>query len=484
MSSVHRRSSRVPGPVLVVALLALVAAAVAGAWYALGKRPSAAGAVELAAIDGEYAVLIRDVASDPGRSFLSLMHARRGEVWGALIPAYEAGRGPGSRVVTTTGVISVRVPTGGVPYVRVFDAARGDKLGRYALVPVERDEQAPPVTELMGNATSMAGNGHSFELLAVDGTAVAVALDLTAGIPLWRRELGPAPVGPVWLREHHLLVYGAGRLQILDRLTGQPAPGADDGVAMEAWPCVLAERVYGMDQGAVRVISISDGRTRTADALAGAALAGMCGSHGDHDVLAVNDAQGASALVAVDPASLAPRWRVELGVPLLVPAALHLGAPDAMSLTGDLPRFVPLLAGEDRAPRLVLVDVESGRISRQSTPAPQLAGARIMHAGGRFYLWAPQGSPGTATLAAIDGATGTLEAAATLESAAPVWPGHIAGGHVWIHDESGRDTAAWAVLDGERLTVVSSGQGNRPADPGPLRVTDTRDALARGLGMP
>lgn len=483
MSSVHRPSSRVPGPVLVVVFLSLVTAAVVGAWHALGQRPSAAGAVELAAIDRDYAVLIRDVAGDPGRSFLSLMHARRGEVWGALLPAYERVSGPRSRVVATAGVISVRVPTGGVPYVRVFDAARGDKLGRYALVPVERDEQPPPLSELASAAGSVAGGDDSFELFTVDGAAIVLALDLTRGAPLWRRELGPAPEGPVWLREHHLLVYGAGRLHILERLTGQ-AVGAEDGVPLEARPCVLADRVYGMDRGAARAIAISDGRTHTIEALAGARLAGMCGSHGAHDVLAVSDARGASALVAVDPESLALRWRVDLDVPLQVPEALLLGAPDAVSLAGALPRFVPLLAGEDRAPRLVLVDVDRGRVARQGAPAPQLAGARLMRAGQRFYLWAPHESPGAATLATIDGPTGTLEAAVTLASAAPVWPGHIAGGRVWIHDASSRDPAAWAVLDGERLTVIASGQGNRPGELAPLQVSDTRDALAHALGLP
>jgi hypothetical protein len=495
------RSTRIPGPVLVLASLLVIAAAVAGAWHLLGLRPSATGIIDLAAIDGEYAVVVRDVARDPKRSFLSLMSAERGEVWGGMIPGYVAGDEQPGHVGATAGVVSVRVEASGIPYIHAFAAARGAKLGRYPLVPDAHDAVPAGATRSAGAGASIAGNGQLFELVTTAaGSVDVVGIDLEQGRPLWRRTLaGPDAAGPVWLRERHLLVHQAGRLHILDRGTGQPAPDHAEGAPLSS-PCALPDRVYGMHDGAVSVLPLAGGALRqihapnASDAIPATGLAGVCGRHGNDDVLVVVAADGAAALVAVDSHTLTQRWRLDLGQPPLVSAPLYRNTPDA--LAGSLSRFLPLLAGQAGAPRLLLIDLDAGRAVRESAPTPRLRDARVLHAGGRFYLWTPEGP----TLAVIDGATGTLTAAAMLPGMAPTWPRHIAGDRVWAYRPAGHDTTdgpadradgAWLVLDGATLAVVAAGTGDdvrarngaSAASALPV-VTDVRAELARTLGLP
>jgi hypothetical protein len=505
MSSASRRArnARLPGPVLVLASVVVVAAAVAGAWYALGRRPSATGIVDVLALDGEYAVMVRDVARDPGRSFLSLMSAERGEVWGAMIPRYEMRHETRTHLAATAGVITVRGSTGGIPYVFVFAAARGAKLGRYALA----GEQ--PASRLPGSlpdaftlsASSMAGGGQSFELVSnerPDDRADArtgvrerievVAIDLEQGAPLWRRVLGRRPVGPVWLRERHLLVQAGERLHVLDRRTGEPAHGEADGYPLP-WPCVIADRVYGvphdaggLPRGGVHVLSLASGELHTTG-IEATLLSGLCGTHGDRDILAVTR-DDTGALVSVDPRTQTVHWRIDLGQPLLESPAAYLGVPDV--LAGPLPRFVPVLVGQATQPALVWLDVEAGRIAASGTPTPLLYGAHVMLAGERFYLWTPEGP----TLAALDGATGALAAAVELPGMGPVWPRHVAAGRVWVtrpaHDGDRGD--AWFVLDGKTLDVLAAGLGNELMTSGGAStgaaITGVRARFAGSLGLP
>jgi PQQ-like domain len=496
-----------PGPILVLVSAVVVAAAVAGAWYALGRRPSATDIVDVLALDGEYAVMIRDVARDPGRSFLSLMSAERGEVWGAMIPGDDSrlgahddpSAGPGTRLAATAGVITVRGNTGGVPYIHAFAAARGAKLGRYALAAEQPVPAVLPATALPAAATqragSIAGDGQSFEVVAdARGAIDLVAIDLEQGAPLWRRALGAGPVGPVWLRERHLLVHAAGRLHVLDRRTGEPAHGHANGHAL-SWPCAVSDRVYGVDGGQVHALSLTGGEVRAtgivATRLTGIGtmrLAGLCGTRGDLDVLAVVE-DGAAALVAVDAHTLATRWRLALEQPLLVSQALYLGAPDALS--GPLPRFVPMIVGQAEQPGLVSIDVDAGRIARAGTPTPLVRDARVLLASERFYLWTPAGP----TLAVLDGATGALTAAVELPGMAPLWPRHVAGGRVWVtrlaHDGESKGHA-WFVLDGKTLDLVAAGLGSEPSAPEGTAggaaagavITAVRDQLAGSLGLP
>jgi hypothetical protein len=492
MSSAPRRTrgARVPGRIVVIASLIVIAAAIAGAWYTLGLRPSATRIVDLLAIDREYAVLVRDVARDPGRSFLSLISAERGEVWGAMIPGYGPRNAPRSDVAATAGVISVRVPTGGVPYIHVFAAARGAKLGRYALLAGDQATALATAPDLA--LSNLSGQGQSFELVAEPDAISLLAIDLEQGVPLWRRALGPGPVGPLWLRERHLLVRAGERVLVLDRRTGEPALGHADGVALSS-PCALAERVYGVDRGAVQVLSLASGALRDAGNIAAARLAGVCGTHGDLDVLAVATADGATALVAVDPRAEPRaeivRWRVELGAPLLVSEDLYLGAPQA--LAGPMPRFLPVLVGAAEQPRLLVIDLEAeaGRSARAGTPTPELAGARILRGVQRFHLWTPHGP----TLAVIDGATGALTAAVALPGMAPTWPRHMADGRIWVHGGDARpgedrdvrrEVGAWLVLHDETLAVMAAGQGNAVTDRAAGDATDVRVAFARALGLP
>ena len=481
------RSARIPGPVMVLVSALLIAAAVTGAWYVLDRRPRATGIIDLLALDAEYAVMIRDVARDPGRSFLSLISTERGEVWGAMIPAYEPRNQPYTQLTATAGVISVRTSTGGIPYIQVFAAARGAKLGRYALaearpVPAVMPASAGPgaASPVAPDASSLADQGQSFELVTdAQGTVDLVAVDLERGAPMWRRALGAGPDGPLWLRPRHLLMHTAGRLHVLERATGEPAHIG--GVAMSR-PCALSDRVYGVDRGLVHVLSLPTGDLpgvlRTTGITA-ERLGDVCGTHGGRDILTLVTPGGTTALVAVDARTLAVHWRIDIDQPLRVSEPLYQSAPDA--LTGPLPRFVPMLVGH-ADPQLIILDLDTGRTARAGTPTPLLRDAHIVHAGGSAYLWAPAGS----TLAVLDGATGALTAAVELPGMAPMWPRHLAGGRIWVAREPGDgDDHAWLVLDCHSLDVTAAGLGGEvtPASAG-ARAIDVRAPFAGALGLP
>lgn len=480
-------SPRVRGPIAVAVFLSLAAVAVAGAWFLLGERPQPTEIVDISAIDDEYAALIRDVRGDPGRSFLSLYHIDRGEVWGALIPRYVLPGSPRTGLAATIGTITVRAAAKEGIVVTAFAAAQGEKMGRLTLT----GPDGIPAGDLPGIGT-VSGAGDSFEILGEPGRwASLTAVNVQRGEPLWNLDLGDAPVGPVWLRERHLLLYQPGHLRILDRTTGQGTS-----TRIDPWPCVTEDRVYGFRGEVLHVIALpgSDTRGETDAGDGGARLearalpvspgsARMIGSCGRYratdqasgpgqgtarDVLAMNLENGKSLIVAVERDTSKPAWTVSLDAPLIPQQALRAATPDAAPPAGELPRFVPLLVGRPDEMTIAMLDLETGRVAWYGMPGPELAAARLMQHGTRYYLWIPDGS----RLAAFDGSTGALVAAVSLNGYAPIWPRNMAGGRIWIH-APGR----WAVLDGATLAVVPSQGATTP-------LPDVRQALARAIGIP
>jgi hypothetical protein len=474
-----------PGPLIVYASAIVVAVAVAGAWLALTRRPSATGIRDLVAIDGEYAAMVRDVDGDPGRAFLSLISAERGEVWGAMIPHYQAGEE--TLLGATAGKITVRASTGDVPYIHVFAAKRGAKLGRYALADT-------PGHVLGADASTIADSGQSFELLRGSGpargsfeTAVA-AFDLEQGRPLWRRALG-APVAPLWLSDRHLVLRAGNRVHVLDRHTGEPArihtaghsDGVEDGVALSG-ACAVAGRVYGVSAGGVVAALSPDGGELRATALAATRLAPddnrVCGTHGDRDIVTTTAADGATTLVALDARSGAVAWRLELpGVPPDASSGLHAHVSADLRVE-PWPRFLPVLVGATE-PQLMWIDLEAGNVARAGTPTRVLSSARIARAGGRFYLWTPEGP----TLAILGGDRPAITAAVEIPDMWPVLPQHVAGGRVWVTQGTDRreHPRAWLVLDGESLAVVAAGTGEELTT---RTARDARAGLGASLGLP
>ncbi|WP_428268618.1 hypothetical protein [Haliangium sp.] len=474
------RARRVSGRLAVVVVMSLVAAAVVGAWGALGGKPRATGITTVVAIDDTYAVLVREVSGDPERSFLSLFDAGRGEVWGALIPTYGEDDRRAGRIATTAGVISVRTATGGVPYVHAFEAARGAKLGRLLLTASER--VAHPVPGL----GSVFGDGWSFEFVADDDGTEVTAIELEPGRIRWRRELGPGPIAGAWLRGPRLVVYrppaGAdtGHLDVFARDSGEPAVAEARVGELDGDPCVLDDRAYARRDGAVVAVDLGGGGTRPVAAVP-AAAALTCGRHGELDLLVATDDGGQATLTAIEPDSLALRWRLPLAASS--PDALPL-APDSGRRVPAWPGIIPVLDGAPERPRLTLVDLARGAIQAHSEPDPRWAGARVFVRGPRVYLWAPAGTPSAPLLASWDGATGALDAAVAVPDMAPLTPAQLAPGRLWLYLHGPERSQTWVVLDAVTLAVAAAGRGDRPSDGPVVTTVDSRRDLAALLSQP
>src|SRR5690606_32544750 len=194
-------------------------------------------------------------------------------------------------------------------------------------------------------------------------------------------------------------------------------------------------------------------------------LGGLCGRRGERVVLAAALERG-GAVLAVDRATLAVAWRVEL--PGRVRRdAVAVQAPARTPLAGSLARHVPVLVA---APdRLIMIDMDAGAIAWQSAPWPALAGAHLMRddAAGQ-YVHVPGES---AILGRFDGASGELAAAVALPGLATVWPHHMAAGRIWLFGGE-----RWGVLDAGSLAALPAASA---VDVG----VDTRDSLARSLGL-
>ena len=481
-------SPRVRGPIAVAVFLSLAAAAATGAWFLLGERPQPTEIVDISAIDDEYAAMIRDVRGDPGRSFLSLFHIDRGEVWGALIPRYVLPGSARTGLTTTLGTIVVRASAKEGIGVTAFAAAQGEKMGRLTLA----GPDGIPAGDLPGIGT-VSGGGQSFEILGEPGQWASVtAVDVARGEPLWDVALGDAPVGQAWLRERHLLLYQPGRMRILDRATGKEVGqevGMTAGARIDPWPCVTEDRIYGLRGEALHVFALPGSDAGGSDLAAralpvdlppgSARMTGSCGRYHagdhDHDVLAMNLEDGTSLIMAVEREPSKIAWTVPLDAPLVPQEALRMATPDAAPPAGTLPRFVPLLVGRPDDVTIIMIDVEAGRVAWQGVPGAGLAQARLMHHGAHHYLWIPDGAlerrPDGA-LAVFDGETGALAAAVSLSGYAPLWPRNMAGGRIWIHG-----TRRWAVLDAATLAVVPSQGVSTP-------LPDVREAVARDIGIP
>ncbi len=253
----------VRGALAVPGALLFIAAAVIGGVRAVGGRPTPATIVDVVALDRDFAALVREVEDDPGRSFLSLFHRERGEVWGALIPRYSALPFPWSGLATTSGIITVRTTSFNGMEGLAFDAAAGHKLGRFSLVK-QGGRDLPDIG-------TVAGLGMSYEFVAVaepaDGepTPILVATDIIEGRERGRFPLQSSDIDSVWLQPEALFVYLVAEPDsgILHRFAmvadsardERPRPLLASSLAVASTPCVSQDRVYVADGGDLRIYS-------------------------------------------------------------------------------------------------------------------------------------------------------------------------------------------------------------------------------------
>jgi hypothetical protein len=297
-----------------------------------------------------------------------------------------------------------------------------------------------------------------------------VAIDLRIGRELWRAELGPGALGPMWLRERWLIVRQGPTLRFYDRVTGAGAT-----VDIGGHPCVTDDAVYVSRTDGLRAIALDDLAERALATDWGAGgpplLFGPCGRRGDSLVLLVGARGGrgsradpdalagragiAAEVVGVDAQTGALRWRAPLGpadLPSVVEGAAQRLYPDMLPLAGPLPPRVPIhLISQARGgagTRVAMVDVDAGQVAWQLRRGRTAVDITLVREGARSYYYEPQ----TRILATLSGDTGAIEHAIRLVGAGPVWPMQVIGDRVWLYGGAG-----WAVLDARTFEIV----GNR-----------------------
>ena len=433
------QSRSISGPIVVAGFLLLTTAGVIGGYFVLREHPKPTDIVDIVNLDGETAVVIREVSGPDERSFTSIFQRAHGERWGAMIPRYPADHPARALVAATSEVVLVRTDASGTLGFFAFEGNRGHKLGR-----IEPFANAPsgPAGNLPA-VGSLSGDGQAFEFAGVDGTQVELfAFDLQTGTIAWQQRFDDATIERAWLREHHIVIVtkGAGQLLLLERDSGKialetPAQGPI---------CVLPDRVYANSKEGLLAVDIGQPspQTSTIPIVIGQ-LAGPCGVRRGLHILATWRV-GGSSLLALDSTTNRESWRWHTeGTWRLDDVARH--TPDRIPLSGALTRVV-LLALDDQ---LLALDLDTRKV-RWRTHASNLAkGSRLMSADDLHYLYQPEG----ALLAVFEGTNGNLVAARALEGFQPVWPRHIAGNAIWLARDAG-----FAVIDARTLESLP-GQG-------------------------
>lgn len=181
---------------------AIVATGVLGAIvmgvYVIHARPAAGAVIDTIPLDRGETVVIRDEAGGV-RSFIEL-HDGDTVKWQALIPHYAGAHGRPAIAWSPTS-ITVRGERSG--QAEVFALARNTsvKLGDYRLSPEHEPNHAPATGPL-----TLTDHVRAYELTGGEGWHQLTAIDLREGTPLWRNDLGPAPItdggtgsGTVWV---------------------------------------------------------------------------------------------------------------------------------------------------------------------------------------------------------------------------------------------------------------------------------------------
>jgi len=168
-----------------------------GSYFIWANKPRTGEVIDTIKVGPTTSVVIRAEKGGP-KGFVELVE--NGDVkWQSLIPPY-AGK-PGRPGVSVTEVaVAVRVVRGERAELFVLDRSNGSKLGGIHL---GLDHGAIKDT---GGPLQFGDVRRTYEIVAGDGWNQVVAIDLTLGQPLWKKELGSAPVtaggmegGNLWL---------------------------------------------------------------------------------------------------------------------------------------------------------------------------------------------------------------------------------------------------------------------------------------------
>lgn len=209
-----------------------------------------------------------------------------------------------------------------------------------------------------------------------------------------------------------------------------------------------------------------------------------CGSRGDHLVFLIStqitiDRDGPSAVVITDRTGHVLHT---IALPDGVRTAVgndsgSMQYSETAPLAGTLPRFAPYVAKVDGATieiRLLMFDLDEGRIAWESPAEVELIVDHLFRAGDRWYLTAPLGD----VIMSFDGKTGRLDAAVRAsahDGVGDILAVHAADDALWLY------TDEWTTFDRASITVLD-GRTLRPRFARGVAITDKTADVRRWIG--
>jgi hypothetical protein len=201
-----------------IALVGVGAAvAGAGAWYMVHARPEPGAMIDRIYFgnnNDESFVIRAEKAGD--RSFVEL---RDHDIvkWQALIPHY-VGTHERPAIAWSPTSVTLRVQRGPRAEVFALGMDTAVKLGGFRLAP----DHEPNTTPERGPIT-LTDHERSYELIGGSGWHQLVGVDLKTGDPLWKVELGAAPITDGGVQNGVVWILQSGAKRSFDARTGSDA---------------------------------------------------------------------------------------------------------------------------------------------------------------------------------------------------------------------------------------------------------------------
>jgi outer membrane protein assembly factor BamB len=449
-----------------------LALAIAGlAWGLWLERAQPGRILDFQPIDpARVLVMRRDVHAEVPDLYLELDEAKK-VVWRRTLPHAQV-------FADAWNVLPNAIATAGVIVVRTVHHEGKDRLAdRAPILQGFRADDGTPLWTVspMGDTKDPTGRGFrllDMTLLAKDDLVLSaygqegsgeltnqariLAFDAHTGVERWRASIGDAATiasGPAWIRGGSLIVFTWSALSVIDLATGKTQVSA----SAAGRPCVTAHAIWFTAGNELHEIALDGLAQRTLPPLGAASmlLQGPCARRGGEIWIAASDrfaetsvagqvtAFAPAHLLALDPATGTVQRRIELGrVRVGTPDDDRLSqmVPDALPLSGDATRYLPLLVAEAGASyHLVIADLDEARTAWQTPPVERLLHARLVRQGGRHFLY----ESSSTLFAALDGETGRLLAAVD-------WPVFdkpvLALGSAWIRSD-------WSVVSVDSATM-------------------------------